>query len=52
MPRLFELVGPSAKIDTLEGLPLVELPPLRLPRSSQLVKRTIDVDRRRGRACW
>ena len=43
VPRLFELVGASAKIDTLEGLPLIELPPLRLPRSSQLVKRTVDV---------
>ena len=42
VPRLFELVGPSVKIDTLEGLPLVELPPARLPRSSQMIKRTID----------
>jgi exopolysaccharide biosynthesis polyprenyl glycosylphosphotransferase len=43
VPRLFELVGPSAKIDSLEGLPLVELPPVRLPRSSQLVKRAVDL---------
>ena len=42
VPRLFELVGPSVKIDTLEGLPLVELPPARLPRSAQIIKRTID----------
>ena len=42
VPRLFELVGPSVKIDTLEGLPLVELPPARLPRSSQMIKRAID----------
>ena len=46
VPRLFELVGPSVKIDTLEGLPLVELPPARLPRSSQMIKRTIDARRR------
>jgi exopolysaccharide biosynthesis polyprenyl glycosylphosphotransferase len=43
VPRLFELVGASAKIDTLEGLPLVELPPLRLPRSSRLLKRAVDL---------
>ena len=42
VPRLFELVGPSVKIDTLEGLPLIELPPARLPRSAQMIKRTID----------
>jgi exopolysaccharide biosynthesis polyprenyl glycosylphosphotransferase len=43
VPRLFELIGPSVTVDTLEGLPLVELPPPRLSRSSFLVKRTIDV---------
>jgi exopolysaccharide biosynthesis polyprenyl glycosylphosphotransferase len=42
VPRLFELVSPSVKIDTLEGLPLVELPPARLPRSAQMIKRTVD----------
>ena len=29
VPRLFELVGPSVKIDTVEGLPLIGLPPAR-----------------------
>jgi exopolysaccharide biosynthesis polyprenyl glycosylphosphotransferase len=43
IPRLFELVGPSVKIDSLEGLPLIELPPARLSPSSQLIKRTFDV---------
>jgi exopolysaccharide biosynthesis polyprenyl glycosylphosphotransferase len=43
VPRLFELISPSVKIDTLEGVPLIELPPLRLPRSAQLIKRAIDV---------
>ena len=42
VPRLFELVGPSVKIDTLEGLALVELPPARLPRSAQMIKRSVD----------
>jgi exopolysaccharide biosynthesis polyprenyl glycosylphosphotransferase len=43
VPRLFEVVGPSVKIDTLEGLPLIELPPIRLPRSAKMIKRTVDV---------
>jgi exopolysaccharide biosynthesis polyprenyl glycosylphosphotransferase len=43
IPRLFELVTSSVKVDGLEGLPLVGLPPVRLPRSSWLIKRTIDV---------
>jgi len=42
VPRLFELVSPSVKIDTLEGLALVELPPARLPRSAQMIKRSVD----------
>ncbi|MFL5920733.1 MAG: sugar transferase [Gaiellaceae bacterium] len=43
VPRFFELVGPNAKVDTVEGLPLLELPPPRLSRSSFLVKRAIDI---------
>jgi exopolysaccharide biosynthesis polyprenyl glycosylphosphotransferase len=43
VPRLYELVGPRATVHTLEGLPLVGVPPARLSRSSQLLKRTIDV---------
>jgi exopolysaccharide biosynthesis polyprenyl glycosylphosphotransferase len=43
VPRLFELVSPSVQIDTLEGLPLIELPPPRLSRSSFLIKRAVDV---------
>ena len=35
VPRLFELATPSAGIHTIEGLPLVGLPPLRLSRSSR-----------------
>ena len=42
VPRLFELVGPGVKVDTLEGLPLVELPPPSLTRSSRWIKRAID----------
>lgn len=43
VPRLFELVGPGAPVHTVEGLPLVSLPPLRLSRSSRLLKRAMDV---------
>ncbi len=43
VPRLFEVVGPSVGIHQVEGLPLVGLPPARLPRSSRLIKRGVDV---------
>jgi exopolysaccharide biosynthesis polyprenyl glycosylphosphotransferase len=43
VPRLFELVGPNVKIDTLEGLPLIELRSVKQPRSARMIKRTIDV---------
>jgi len=43
VPRLFEIVGPSVDIHTVEGLPLVGLPPLRLSRSSLMLKRSLDV---------
>lgn len=43
VPRLFDLVGPKVEVHTIEGLPLVGLPPVRLSRSSRLVKRAIDV---------
>jgi lipopolysaccharide/colanic/teichoic acid biosynthesis glycosyltransferase len=36
-------VTSSVKVDGVEGLPLVALPPVRLPRSSRLLKRSIDV---------
>lgn len=43
VPRLFELVGPRASLHTVEGLPLVGLSPVRLSRSSRMIKRTVDV---------
>jgi exopolysaccharide biosynthesis polyprenyl glycosylphosphotransferase len=43
VPRLFDKLGPSIAIHSIEGLPLVGLPPNRLPRSSTLVKRSLDV---------
>jgi exopolysaccharide biosynthesis polyprenyl glycosylphosphotransferase len=43
VPRLYELVSPSVKIDTLEGVPVINLPPPRLTRSAARIKRTVDV---------
>jgi exopolysaccharide biosynthesis polyprenyl glycosylphosphotransferase len=43
IPHLFELVSSNAGIHTIEGLPLVSLPPLRLSPSSRLLKRALDV---------
>lgn len=43
VPRFFDIVGPGLGIHTVEGLPLIGLPPSRLPRSSRLLKRTLDV---------
>jgi exopolysaccharide biosynthesis polyprenyl glycosylphosphotransferase len=43
VPRFFEVIGPGADVHTVEGLPVWGLRRARLPRSSKLVKRTVDV---------
>jgi exopolysaccharide biosynthesis polyprenyl glycosylphosphotransferase len=43
VPRLFEIVGPNVGMHTVEGLPLLGLPALRLSRSSALLKRAMDI---------
>jgi exopolysaccharide biosynthesis polyprenyl glycosylphosphotransferase len=43
VPRLFEVVNPRVAIHTVEALPLLGLPPARIPRSSRFLKRCIDV---------
>ncbi len=43
VPRLFAAVDPRAQIHTLEGFPLIGLPPARLWRTSLLVKRGLDI---------
>lgn len=43
VPRLFEILSPSASIHTIEWLPVIGLPPPRLSRSSQLLKRCLDL---------
>jgi exopolysaccharide biosynthesis polyprenyl glycosylphosphotransferase len=43
VPRMFEVVGANVGLHSVEGLPLIGLPPLRLARSSRVMKRAIDV---------
>jgi exopolysaccharide biosynthesis polyprenyl glycosylphosphotransferase len=43
VPRLFEIVGPSAGINVFEGLTMMALPPRRLSRGRLMVKRAVDV---------
>jgi exopolysaccharide biosynthesis polyprenyl glycosylphosphotransferase len=42
VPRLFEVVGPKARIHAFEGLSFVGLPPANLSPSSRLLKRLVD----------
>jgi exopolysaccharide biosynthesis polyprenyl glycosylphosphotransferase len=42
VPRLFEILTPAAPIFTVEGLPLVGLPPLRLSPRARMLKRALD----------
>jgi len=43
VPQLFELVGPRLTVHSVEGLPLLGLPPNRASRSSRMLKRCIDI---------
>jgi exopolysaccharide biosynthesis polyprenyl glycosylphosphotransferase len=43
VPRLFETMGPNIGIHTIEGVPVIGLPPVRIPRTSLQLKRAIDV---------
>jgi len=43
VPRLFEAVNPKVGIHTIEGLPLLGLPPSRIFRSSRWCKRFLDL---------
>ena len=43
VPHLYELFGPSVRIHSVEGLPLLGLPPVSLSRSSRLLKRAMDI---------
>jgi exopolysaccharide biosynthesis polyprenyl glycosylphosphotransferase len=43
VPRLFDNLGPSISIHAIEGIPLISLPPTKLPISSMFIKRGLDV---------
>ena len=43
VPRFFDILGPGAQFHAIEGLPLIGLPPVRLPRSSRATKRGLDL---------
>ena len=43
LPRHVEVIGPSVEIDDIEGVTVLGLNPLVLPRSARLFKRTMDV---------
>jgi len=43
VPRLFEVVPPGVEVHSVEGVPLLGLRPVRMSRSAQIVKRTIDL---------
>jgi exopolysaccharide biosynthesis polyprenyl glycosylphosphotransferase len=43
VPRDSEILGSSAELHHLEGLPIVSLPPVRAPRSSTAMKRCVDL---------
>jgi exopolysaccharide biosynthesis polyprenyl glycosylphosphotransferase len=43
VPRLFEAVSPTAPVHGVEGLPLLSVGHVRIPRSSRMLKRSIDI---------
>jgi exopolysaccharide biosynthesis polyprenyl glycosylphosphotransferase len=43
VPRLFELVNPGVTVHSVEGIPLLGLPPRRVTNRSRRIKRAIDV---------
>lgn len=43
VPRYFEVIGGGVDVHTVEGLPVIGLPPLKLSRSSRFLKRALDV---------
>jgi exopolysaccharide biosynthesis polyprenyl glycosylphosphotransferase len=43
VPRLFQTFSPNATMQTLEGLPLIQLPPTRFQQAARFAKRTMDL---------
>jgi exopolysaccharide biosynthesis polyprenyl glycosylphosphotransferase len=43
VPRFFEVIGAGVDVHTVEGVPVIGLPPFRLSSSSRFLKRLLDV---------
>lgn len=43
VPRLFELMGPRVTLYSVEGIPLLGLPPVRAATAPRMIKRAIDL---------
>jgi exopolysaccharide biosynthesis polyprenyl glycosylphosphotransferase len=43
VPRMYEVVGPRIELHSVEGITLLGLPPVKLSRSSLMLKRAIDI---------
>jgi exopolysaccharide biosynthesis polyprenyl glycosylphosphotransferase len=43
LPRVLEVLGTSVEFDDVEGVPLLSMRPLGLPRHSRIIKRTLDI---------
>ena len=43
VPRLFDLYSPNMTVDTLEGFPILTLPPSGVSRASDVAKRAMDI---------
>src|SRR5207247_5454576 len=43
IPRFYAVIAPGVDIHTAGGVSLISLPPLRLPRSSLVLKRGVDI---------
>jgi exopolysaccharide biosynthesis polyprenyl glycosylphosphotransferase len=43
VPRFYSVIAPGVDIHTAGGVSLISLPPLRLPRSSLMLKRAVDI---------
>jgi exopolysaccharide biosynthesis polyprenyl glycosylphosphotransferase len=43
VPRLFDMITPTVQMHSVEGLPMLSMPPARLQRSDRAIKRALDV---------
>jgi exopolysaccharide biosynthesis polyprenyl glycosylphosphotransferase len=43
VPRLYDVIGTKTAVHTVEGFPLIGLPPARMSRSGRALKRSLDI---------